>query len=155
MVYLGTPTRNEAHEDREIGYRSAHQQLGLPFDERLIYRCPTTSITPELLQSYLTGGATAFIAENRAHAHALQEAAKQLGKHIPDDLSFAALGDPFDETEVIPDVTGFLTPCREMGREAVRLLIKKLQGDDPSLVYRTTLSCTFIEGRTVANPPTT
>jgi Transcriptional regulators len=151
-LFAGRGARHETHRDRQAGYLLAHQRLGMPFDEHLLVTCDPIEITPELLQRYLAYGVTALLVEEIGYAHTLLEVAAKLGVNVPHDISFALLGDPLNETQRLADVTGFSIPRREMGREAVRLLIDLLQGNSLSEAQQVTLPCTFVEGKTVVPP---
>ena len=86
-------------------------------------------------------------------ARRLLDSAQVLGKRIPDDFSLAILGNPMQDAEAIPNLTTFLIPRREMGAQAVRLLVHMLSHLGDPGPYRVTLPCTFVAGQTVAAPP--
>ncbi|WP_337122356.1 substrate-binding domain-containing protein, partial [Staphylococcus aureus] len=77
----------------------------------------------------LRSGVTAFVLENDRFARRLQGFMAELGLETPRDLSFVVLGDPLGgEEDDTPEWTSFEIPRREMGREAVRLLVGHLLG---------------------------
>ncbi|GHO51029.1 LacI family DNA-binding transcriptional regulator [Ktedonospora formicarum] len=155
IAYLSKQDRipYEAHYDRQSGYLLAHQRLEMVLDERLLIACDLEAITPALLQQYLSLGVTALLFEDISYAHKLLNVTKQMGMSVPHDLSFALLGDPLNETQHLTGMTGFSIPRREMGKEAVHLLINLLQGNNSLKGQQLTLPCTFMKGNTVM-PPT-
>lgn len=153
IVYFRQPGSSESSVDREMGYRLGHQQLGLPFDDGSIQPAGEEILTPELVAGWLARGATAFICEHIRMARRLLDSAQVLGKRIPEDFSLAILGNPMQDAEAIPNLTTFLIPRREMGAQAVRLLVQMLSHPRDPGPYRVTLPCTFVAGRTVAAPP--
>lgn len=143
----------EAQRDRRNGYRQALQRLGIPFNERLLAGLNPGDFTPELIQYYLSLGITALLMENTNYVRNLLTMAPMINIQVPQDLSFALVGDSLLETEFIADATGFLIPRREMGQTAVRLLIDLLTGDIPSRTPQIILPCRFVPGKTVVALP--
>lgn len=148
-LYGKSGPHREAHRDRRSGNFLAHQRLGLPLDERLMFECDADEITAELVKHYETLGVTALLFEDVHHVHAFLDAAAALGKHIPQDISFALLGNPVNQARDIQDVTGFTIPRQEMGQQAVRLLITLLSPSTLPEAQQITLPCTFLPGKTV------
>lgn len=156
VIYLGSQEKRytEPSQDREKGYRLAHERLDIPLSSaRMIFLQPA-GVTAELLQSFLTNGATAFLAEDDALGLALLRAGQALQKSPPHDFSMAVLGNPLTSSDAdIPDWTTFLVPRREIGIEAVRLLIHKLTHPEEPGPHQKTVQCTFVPGHTVGPPP--
>lgn len=150
IAYWGCGLINESSRDRYAGYRQVHTDAGLSVDDRLHGQGAAERLTPAWLQHILDLGATALVAQHDDHALACLQAAQALGKRIPEDLSLAMLGDPVG-LSVPKGITTFEIPQREMGAQAVKLLM--LQFAEPtSGPLQATLSCRFVPGRTVAPP---
>lgn len=147
--YLGSLSEREATTDRERGFLRAHQALGLTANADFVKR--TSKVSPELLSYLLEAGVTAFAVEDDLLVHDLLAAAAKLGKRIPQDFSFALLGDPLDPSETQPDWTTFRIPRMEMGRQAVRLLLELLSAPVAEPRHLT-LPCVFVPGLTTAPP---
>jgi DNA-binding LacI/PurR family transcriptional regulator len=157
FVYLGSYEKHhtEPSQDREDGYRLAHEQLGLPLNHEHITFLKPEDLTTDQLQTFLANGVTAFIAEDDALGLALLDSGEQLQKTAPHDFSMAVLGNPLTASdENIPDWTTFLVPRREIGIEAVRLLIHMLAHPDEPGPHRKMLPCTFVPGNTMGVPKT-
>ena len=75
----------------------------------------------------------AVIGGNDLVALGIMQAAKELGRTIPDDLAITGVDDILLVSQVTPPLTTFRVPKREMGAQAARLLLLRMQGD---LTYR-------------------
>jgi DNA-binding LacI/PurR family transcriptional regulator len=151
ILYIGAPTHNESAADREHGYRTAMQELDLPYGD-LIVRVETSAIDPAFLVEWLAAGMTAFVVEAVPMAFALLDAARRSDMTVPLDFSVAALGNTGDASQDVPWLTNFLIPRREMGSGAVELLHALLT--DPATIAnrQPKLVCTFQPGHTVGPP---
>lgn len=156
IVYIGSYEKQdtEPSRDREQGYQMACDQLGLPLvPERITFLKPE-EVTAERLQTFLANGATAFVIEDDARGLALLKAGQQLQKTPPQDFSIAVLGNPLTSSDQdIPDWTTFLVPRREIGIEAVKMLVDMLAQPDEPGPHRKMLACKFVPGYTVGPPP--
>lgn len=111
-----------------------------------------------LLREWLDAGVTAVIAEQTDTGAALDglgAAVDRAGLRCPDDLSLALLGAPTGTRGSAPGggaaFSGFDVPMREMGRDAVRLLLQLIAGA-PEGPTRRLLPCEPVEGGTIAPP---
>lgn len=144
-------TEHESMRDRLEGYRTAVSRAGL---EAISFEDPDPNST-ELIDALEAAGITAAVAAPDLAAP-LRRAALGRGWSIPGDLSIVRLGDP-ERPEQIDgiDWTGFLTPRREMGAEALRLLLRQLADSPESLTQddlQLHLPCIPHQGATVAPP---
>ena len=71
----------------------------------------------------------AVIAGNDLTALGVMQAAKELGRTIPDDLAITGVDDILLASQVTPPLTTFHVPKRQMGAEAAHLLLRRMQGD--------------------------
>jgi DNA-binding LacI/PurR family transcriptional regulator len=62
-------------------------------------------------------------------AGGMVQAARQLGRRIPDDLSLVAIASPRQAETFIPALTTMNFPAAEMGRLGVDLLIRQLEAE--------------------------
>jgi DNA-binding LacI/PurR family transcriptional regulator len=130
IVFLRGP---EGHVDslwRERGYRSALEAHGIHFDESLLgYGGFDETIARETIQSRLIDGLDfdAVFAGDDDSALGVIAALKQAGKHVPRDVAVVGFDDiPFARI-IDPPLTTIRSPIEEVGREAVRLLVKSIQ----------------------------
>ena len=156
IAYLQSTDDNEATRDRKEGYDQAHRQAGLTADPNLYRIGDADKLTADLLGAMHDDGVTAFIVENDLLGARILTLTNSLGLSCPQDFSLAVLGDPL--SMLAPDYTWttFKVPRREMGAEAVRLLIQVLQSnpEEQSGPYRCSLPCSVVPGNTIGPCPT-
>lgn len=119
--------------DRLNAYRESLKEAGLPLDEGLVCACG-----PSLEDGYQAAlhllsqldRPTALLAINDLLAMAAIRAAADLGLQVPHDVSIASFDDiPFTNFTV-PRLTSVSGEAVQNGRDAVRLLLKRLQNPD-------------------------
>ena len=134
--FVSTPIHgNDRLQQRRIGFRQAMTDLGLHYNSDLEVEVP---ITPE-------GGAEAlrilsardpkvqviFFSSDTLAIGAVQECHRR-GWKIPDRLAIAGYGDLDLAAQLYPTLTTVRVPRYEMGRQAVRQLLRRLSGDTKS-----------------------
>ena len=148
IAYLGAPDRAVSYRERELGFRRAHETLGLPLDERRVLFSDPETLRGEALEALLATGVTALACENHRLAAALLRIARERGLAIPRDVSLALLGEHHRPSDALASCTTFRIPLYAMGVEAVRLLGATLEGRDHQ--RQITMPCDFVAGHTVA-----
>jgi DNA-binding LacI/PurR family transcriptional regulator len=83
-------------------------------------------------------------------AQALLKSLNALDLRVPEDFSIAMLGDPHNQWDNSPDWTMFTIPRREMGVEAVRLLVHRLEHPEDASPRAVILPCQIVPGQTIA-----
>ncbi len=122
-----------ATQQRLAGYRLALAEAGLPFDEELIFKEDTQFRVKDgqwgaqhLLS--LPDPPTAIFAFNDAMAIGVLHEARRRSLRVPEDLAIAG----FDNVELaryaIPRITTVEQPLEELGRQAVDLLYRMIEG---------------------------
>jgi LacI family transcriptional regulator len=152
LVYIAPPPRIESSVDREVGLSRACQECGLTQDEVLILHIPTEELTPEKVQALVAAGITAALIEFDDQCQAVLQGLHALGLSVPQDFSIVLLGNPHHAWDHSLNWSMFTVPRREMGMEAVRMLVQRLvhpEDANPHCVY---LPCEIVEGQTVAAP---
>lgn len=141
--------------DRQRGVRRALEAAGLDA-ERAIFRTLGPEMTADVLRAWRAEGVTAVVCEasdEMAAARALTEAAATGGFRWPGDFSLALLGEPADRLPLLPKAFGFRVDRMELGRRAVRLLVRQLDAEGISLPDRQQLlDCPLLNGPTVNRP---
>jgi DNA-binding LacI/PurR family transcriptional regulator len=155
LAYIRTSRHNEASMDRLIGYQQAIQKFHIASTSTASWSGEIQDFTAELMSDYLRSGVTAFVVEDDALGQRLLEVARQLSLQCPRDFSLAVLGNPLNPMQVLPDWTSFNIPRREMGREALCLLVELLSksNEEKILPLRKILPCTFVSGTTTGPVP--
>jgi DNA-binding LacI/PurR family transcriptional regulator len=155
LAYIRTSRHNEASMDRLKGYQEAIQKFHVASTSTASWSGEIQVFTAELMSDYLRSGVTAFVVEDDALGQRLLEVARQLSLQCPRDFSLAVLGNPLNPMQVLPDWTSFNIPRREMGREALCLLVELLSksNEEKILPLRKILPCTFVSGTTTGPVP--
>lgn len=119
--------------DRLLTYRQVFNNAGLPLDESLILECgPLIDDGYQAALSLLKrpDRPTALLAINDLQAMAVIRAAADLGLNIPGDLSLASFDDIPFAGYTVPRLTTVTTYPEQNGRDAVRLLLRRLNEPD-------------------------
>ena len=132
--------------ERIAGYRNGLSEAGLPYDEALV--APGNSeaaaaehATDALLS--LSAPPTALITANNAMTIGALRALRERNLSVPDELALCCFDDFAWADLFAPRLTAISQPSREIGAEAVRLLLDRLDSPGlPPLTLR--LPCTFV-----------
>jgi len=149
IAYIGRSSFNESFADRERGFRTALYAAGLTVDESIFIRTEPERVTTDSIRALLARQPTAVIAEDGELAVPLLNACRLLGVQIPDDLSFALVGDSLAGQITEGIVTSFQIPRTDIGARAVRMLLTMLNSSDPTFAPQEMVECRFIPGTTV------
>ncbi|WP_283138439.1 LacI family DNA-binding transcriptional regulator [Rhizohabitans arisaemae] len=152
IAYVGTATPGEYTADRDTGFWSSVRRHALDVDG-LIHPAPPGGLTVEEVRRLREDGATAFVVHDAVEALRVQDILTGLGVRVPQDCSLAALNDPPDDTPTSLELTCFRIPRREMGTEAVNLLMERLERGPEADPRSVTLPCTFIPGQSSGPAP--
>jgi DNA-binding LacI/PurR family transcriptional regulator len=150
ILYIGRSAEiNESAEDRERGFIDAMITAGIDSPERLMRRVPEGEIDLAQVRGWLVEGATALAVEQMPTAQRILELAEAAGLRVPGDVSLVALGKADDPTVDHHGIDTFYIPHREMGAQAVSLLVRMLTEPDAPFPRQITIPCTPAAGRTV------
>ncbi len=112
---------------------------------RVLVTAGAGGIGLEVARAFVREGAKVFVCD-----------VDRAALRCPEDLSLALLGAPTGTRGTAPgggaDFGGFVVPMRAMGRDAVRLLLRLIEGDR-SEPTRRLLPCEPVEGGTLAPVP--
>jgi DNA-binding LacI/PurR family transcriptional regulator len=141
-VVTGHMNLTTAHE-RYQGYRDALNAAGVPVDERLIkvgdYRYESGyRSTRELME--LPHPPRAIFAANNIMTLGALHAIRELGLQVPRDVALIGFDDMPWSGEVSPPLTTVSQPTYQLGQEAVRLLLRRLEDSQAS--YQTVVLLT-------------
>jgi LacI family transcriptional regulator len=119
--------------DRLFAYRESLQAAGLPVDPNLIVECGPTiedsyQATRQLLE--LPSRPTALLAINDFLAIGALRAIRDLNLNVPQDVSLFGYDDIPLAKYLVPRLSTASKDGEKMGREAVRLLLARLQDPD-------------------------
>lgn len=118
-------------EQRLAGYRAALEQAGLPLDPNLVAtgdftRAAGYECTKRLLS--LAQPPTAIFAANDQSAFGAIDAARELGRRVPDDLSVIGFDNIPEATYCNPPLTTIDQFIDRMGYAATELLVRLIRG---------------------------
>ncbi len=125
---------------RETGFRRALAAAGVPVDETLIRRGDyDPEVAAESARELLSGTdrPSAVFAANDISAIATIETAACLGLRVPDDLSVVGFDNIPESALCTPPLTTVQQPIREMGRRAITLLVRLINGETPDETHIT------------------
>jgi len=142
---------------RLAGFRQALEVYGVPFDGSLVVEQEAAAAggyagAIELLSRLARP--TGLFCFNDRTAMGVYQAANTLGLSIPGDVSIVG----FDDQELIsdsllPGLTTVALPHHEMGRWAVRELLKQIAAQPPYPVAHALIRCPIVRRGSVAAPP--
>jgi len=161
IVYAGAAVNLREHYsefDRRAGYETTMRTAGLaPLSWQLpadptspvnILPDPRITVAEELLAR--PGRPTALVAYELAEAMAFVHAAYRLGLRIPEDLSLVMFHWGIDHRLCLP-ITTVTNAMRRVGREAVQMLVEKIDSGGQSLPSRA-VPVDLLEGGTCGPP---
>ncbi len=138
---------------REQGYREAHAAAGVPVDASLLQPGgfetePARAAARTLLT--LPKPPTAIFAANDLSALATLEAAAELGIDVPDRLSVVGFDNIPESALADPPLTTVQQPIRQMGREAITMLVSLIAGAGLDSTHLTLETALVVRGSTTA-----
>jgi LacI family transcriptional regulator len=141
---------------RENGVRRALAEAGHPLADRFVvegnYDPDTTAAAVARLLDR-SQRPTAVFAANDVSAIATSAVAHEAGLRVPEDLSVVGVDNIPESAMTSPPLTTVEQPIREMGRQAVRLLIDLVSGQEPEQT-QITLETRLVErGSTASRTP--
>lgn len=120
-------------EDRLAGYQAALEAAGIPLDEKLVIAGGSKR---ELARLAVTKALSdpdrpsALVVTNNDMTLGAVEAIKMLGLEIPSDIAVVSLDDPPWGAVLASPLTAVSQPSVAMGREAMRLLLRRVEHPD-------------------------
>lgn len=132
--------------ERIAGYRDGLAAAGLPHDERLVVPGNSESAGAERATAALLSLAdppTALVTANNAMTIGALQALRDRGLRVPDDIALCCFDDFAWADLFSPRLTAIAQPSREIGAQAVRVLLDRLAAPDrPARTVR--LPCAFV-----------
>ncbi|WP_141204390.1 LacI family DNA-binding transcriptional regulator [Streptomyces griseorubiginosus] len=132
--------------ERIAGYRQGLTASGLPYDPHLIVHGDSESAGAEVATAALLGlptPPTALVTANNTMTIGALRTLHDRGLSVPDDLALCCFDDFAWADLFAPRLTAIAQPSREIGTEAVRLLLERLAAPDrPTRTLR--LPCAFV-----------
>lgn len=132
--------------ERIAGYRQGLTASGLPYDDHLVAHGDSESAAAERATAALLSldtPPTALVTANNAMTIGTLRALRERGLSVPDDLALCCFDDFAWADLFSPRLTVIAQPSREIGTQAVRVLLDRLAAPDrPTRTVR--LPCAFV-----------
>lgn len=129
IIHLSGPPNLQIGKRRKDGYIRAHEENNMPVSEANIIKCDTMEeasvIVPELLKR--TVKPDGIFAVNDLTAAAAMKIVKEHGYNVPKDISIVGFTSGLISDITNPTLTSVEQHGYLMGREAVKLLIDRLE----------------------------
>jgi LacI family transcriptional regulator len=136
VLLRGLPKHEDAYW-REVGYREALSENGLPFDPALVAPGDFNRDTARQSVTRLLDDGVAFDAiftgDDEAAVGALQ-ALQARGKCVPEDVSVVGFDDQNLAAVINPPLTTVHTPTAEVGRAAAQQLLRLIRTEKADLL---------------------
>ncbi len=140
IVFYGADENMEITKNRKSGYIDALRANRIPVKEELMFKCDSRAealeLTPILLRHKKRPDA--FFTINDSTACGVIHAVKHAGLSIPEDVSVCGFGDGALAQNSDPELTTVEQNGFEMGKEACRLLINRIENkyDENQVVHK-------------------
>ena len=118
-------------EQRLLGYKSALEANGLPFDPSLVYKCEfsTTKMMEQGAQLAKRDDFTAVFATADLLAAGIMSGLQQAGRMVPRDISIVGFDDINWSRMTMPMLTTVRQEAMKKGRMAAECMLKLLAGE--------------------------
>lgn len=133
IVFLQGP---EGHEDstwREKGYRVALKKYDISFDQSLIIRGNFDRFEAQAsVEHLLTDGVDfdAVFTGDDESAIGVLIALRQAGRKVPEEIAVVGFDDSLFANTLLPPLTTVRAPTEQVGIQAVRMLVRIIQGKE-------------------------
>ncbi|MHA7280941.1 LacI family DNA-binding transcriptional regulator [Arthrobacter sp. MDT2-2] len=136
IAFIGGPASAECSQDREHGYVAALLERGIRISEDYVLAGNFDSETGRrsLVQLLaLAHPPHAIFAASDSIAVGVLAEAHALGISVPGELSVVGFDGTYISEQTSPQLTTVAQPLREMGRTAVRALLREMDGEKPDV----------------------
>ncbi len=147
IAHFSGPQNLLIGQGRFAGYQRALRHNNVPFDPRLVLRCDTREDGMSVTAGFLSKNPDidGVFVVNDSTAIAVMQVIQKFGKRIPEDIAIIGFGDGPDALIAFPPLTTIEQKGYEMGKEAVTLLLNKIENETPVDSFQTkVLSPTLI-----------
>ena len=147
LAYIGPSRGAESTVDRWRGFAASVAANAL---ELVLHLPEDARPASEVLDGVAKSGATLAVFTELADAVRVDALARQRGVSVPGDLSIVVLGSHLRAERSGTSFTSYRVPREEMGRQATRLLVRRVEGD--TRLVQTLLPCEPFAGETLGPP---
>lgn len=139
IMHLAAPRHLLIGKNRHDGYLQALKNHNIKANDELVLKCDTREEVQAMRQHILTLASKidGIFAVNDSTAIAVMQVLQENGFKIPSEISIVGFGDGPLATIASPPLTTLEQKGYEMGREAVRLLIQRLENPTAQINFQT------------------
>lgn len=139
IMHLAAPRHLLIGKNRHDGYLQALKNHNIKANDELVLKCDTREEVQAMRQHILTLAPKidGIFAVNDSTAIAVMQVLQENGFKIPSEISIVGFGDGPLATIASPPLTTLEQKGYEMGREAVRLLIQRLENPTAQINFQT------------------
>lgn len=139
IAHFAAPQNLLIGQGRLAGYQRALKQYQRIFDPALIMLCDTRELALENTSLFMKANpdVDGIFAVNDSTAIATMQAIQKMGKNVPSDVSVIGFGDGPIALIACPPLSTVEQKGYEMGSEAIKLLIHKIENETSADSYQT------------------
>lgn len=130
IVFLGADPNLVISNNRRMGYEDALRKNKIPVDKDLMSICDTARLARETIPALLEKKPDAFFGINDEVSATCMNIVKSLGLKVPQDISICGFTNSYLSEVTDPGLTSVDQKGFEMGATAIRLLIKRISGEE-------------------------
>jgi LacI family transcriptional regulator len=126
-------------QGRLAGYQRALKQYQRTYDPSLVLQCDTRELALEKTARFMMEhpDVDGIFAVNDSTAIATMQVIQKMGKNVPLDVSVIGFGDGPNALIACPPLSTVEQKGYEMGTEAIKLLVHKIENETPADSYQT------------------
>jgi len=131
IAHFAAPQNLLIGQGRLSGYLRALKQYHIIYDPNLVLHCDTRELAIEKAESFLLKNTDVdgVYAVNDSTAITVMQIAQRIGKRVPEDISIVGFGDGPLALISTPELTTIEQKGYEIGKEAITLLLNKIENE--------------------------
>ena len=148
IAHVALPDNHLIGQLRLEGYKRAHEEMGIPYDDdHIISGNYTTYSGYQIVKGLITGKHTfdSIYCANDQMAVGALKACDEMNVRVPEEMAIVGNDDIFAASIVTPSLTSVHTPKREMGEAALQRIHDLLENSETERGKVITLPTTFVE----------
>jgi LacI family transcriptional regulator len=137
IAFLSGSADQEDTYWREMGYRESLETHGIPLDPEIIASGDfDRQQARKAVEDWLTGGVNfdAIFAADDEMAIGALTTLERAGIKVPEDVGLVGFDDIYLSQYLVPPLTTVRAPTEQVGREAIQLLVKQIEGQNSESV---------------------
>lgn len=139
IAHFSAPQNLLIGKGRLSGYQRALKQYGISFEPRLVMHCDTREAALKNTEDYINRNPDidGIFAVNDSTAISAMQVLQKMGKKIPTDVAVIGFGDGPNAIIAYPSLSTVEQKGYEMGKEAVRFLLNKIENENLADSFQT------------------